>query len=605
MPGELLPRQSHGLGPSDNNKHSFIMIHFHDVNVRDREFIQRYTLPGTSQNCDLSFANIISWRFLYDTQYAIVDDYLVFRFYTGHHLAYMPPIPKPVMQADGNYGLPTADNSAGVIMKLRDDSIAMGHPFLLIGVGQEMAGELERSLPGMFNIKPERDFFDYIYLREKLISLSGKHLQSKRNHCNKFRTLYPDYEYRPLTKSLIPECLRLEEEWRQDTKGDATSEQDTELSEELRSMTRAFTLWDYLGCTGGTLFVKGRMVAFTFGCPINHNTFDVCIEKANINYEGAFAIINQEFVRHLPEEYTYINREEDLGQEGLRKAKLSYKPEVLLEKYSIMEKQPLREFEHPERIKTETEELYRATFHDSEAFTQLYFDRCYRPERNIVCQIGGHVAAALQALPYRLGSGSIEALSAYIYAVSVEESYRRQHVGSSLMQQAHHTLYSQGYIFAVLIPAEPWLFDWYAGMGYTQIIRSIAPPAGAEEMDFAAFDDWQRSQGCFLRQNEQSFLTAREDLRTEGPSAPAPGMLRVINGKKALELYAQRHPDFEGNLRVYNDKDIAANNIYFRIAAGRVERTDRPLPEARALTINELSVFILHDEKPTMTLMMN
>ena len=373
MPSELLPRQSHGLGPSDNNKHSFIMIHFHDVNVRDREFIQRYTLPGTSQNCDLSFANIISWRFLYDTQYAIVDDYLVFRFYTGHHLAYMPPIPKPVMQADGNYGLPTADNSAGVIMKLRDDSIAMGHPFLLIGVGQEMAGELERSLPGMFNIKPERDFFDYIYLREKLISLSGKHLQSKRNHCNKFRTLYPDYEYRPLTKSLIPECLRLEEEWRQDTKGDATSEQDTELSEELRSMTRAFTLWDYLGCTGGTLFVKGRMVAFTFGCPINHNTFDVCIEKANINYEGAFAIINQEFVRHLPEEYTYINREEDLGQEGLRKAKLSYKPEVLLEKYSIMEKQPLREFEHPERIKTETEELYRATFTTPEAFSPTLF----------------------------------------------------------------------------------------------------------------------------------------------------------------------------------------------------------------------------------------
>ena len=84
--------------------------------------------------------------------------------------------------------------------------------------------------------------------------------------------------------------------------------------------------------------MDGKLVAFTYGCPINSDTFDVCVEKADVDYEGAFSIINQEFVRHLPPQYIHINREEDLGEEGLRRAKLSYKPEFLLEKYSIMER---------------------------------------------------------------------------------------------------------------------------------------------------------------------------------------------------------------------------------------------------------------------------
>lgn len=376
------------------------MIRFHDISARDRELIQRYTLNGTGRNCDLSFANLISWRFLYDTQFAIVDDYIVFRFYTGRHLAYMAPIPKPVIQSDGSYKVPEDSSCpASVIRKMRDDAIAMGHPFLLIGCSGSLTDCLEEIMPGEFTFKAERDYFDYIYLREKLASLSGKHLQGKRNHCNKFRSLYPNYEYRPLTKSLIPECLKLEEVWREQTKQDAGEEENAELSEELRAMTRAFVNWDYINCLGGCIFVDGQLVAFTFGCPINNDTFDVCVEKANISYEGSFSIINQEFARHLPEQYVYMNREEDLGAEGLRKAKLSYKPAILLEKYSIMEKNPLSLFEDVHRIKEETELLYDDTFHDPKPFQKLYFDRVFTDDRNIVCQIDDHVVGALQAIP--------------------------------------------------------------------------------------------------------------------------------------------------------------------------------------------------------------
>ena len=164
-------------------------------------------------------------------------------------------------------------------------------------------------------------------------------------------------------------------------------------------MTRAFDRWERLQLTGGTIWVDGKLVAFTFGCPINHCTFDVCVEKADTSYEGAFTIINQEFVRHLPEQYTYINREEDMGEEGLRKSKLSYKPDLLLEKYILTEKRPLADFEDQERIDKETRALWKLVFNDPEPFIELYFGRVYKSEYNYTCQIGRHVVAALQALP--------------------------------------------------------------------------------------------------------------------------------------------------------------------------------------------------------------
>ena len=136
-------------------------------------------------------------------------------------------------------------------------------------------------------------------------------------------------------------------------------------------MTRVFDLWDEIGALGGTIWVDGKLIAFTFGCPITNTVFDVCVEKADTAYEGAFSIINQEFAQHLPEQYEYMNREEDLGIEGLRYAKLSYKPDILLEKNVIMEKYPLAQEETQEEIKEETIALWRDTFHDVEPFIQL------------------------------------------------------------------------------------------------------------------------------------------------------------------------------------------------------------------------------------------
>ncbi len=581
------------------------MIRFHDVKTTDRELIQSYTLCGDRQNCDLSFANIISWRFLYNTQMAEADGFLVFRFYIGHHLAYMAPVWK------GRWDESMREPFAAIVRRMRDDAVALGHPFLMLGVCSSMVEILESVFPDTFDIRPDRDHFDYIYSREKLANLAGKKLQGKRNHCNKFRRLYPDYQYRPLTKDMIPECLAVESNWRKTTKEEGNDTE--ELSEELRSMTRVFTMWDEVGAIGGTLWVDGRLIAFTFGCPITHSVFDVCVEKADTRYEGAFSVINQELARHLPEEYKYMNREEDLGIEGLRGAKLSYKPDILLEKHVVMEKYPLAQFEDQNRIKQETRDLWRDTFHDPEEFIDLYFSRVFRPEWNVVCQFNRHTVAALQTIPHQLKYYETQALTAYISGVSVREEYRKQDIGSNLMSQAHFRLYHKGVVLAALIPAEDWLRDWYGRCGYSQRITCVAPPADVDSWDFAAYDAWQQSHPTMLLHTENGFEIIKEDFRIARSLDPnarrqshdIPAMLRIVNAEKALQLYASRHPDLKQNLRVCNDSDIPMNNIYFHIEQGHVSHTNRPLSHVRTLTINELADYIFASDPLEMTLMLN
>lgn len=291
------------------------MIPFKDVTLADRDTITSFTMKSDRRNCDLSFSNLCSWRFLYDTQFAVVDNFLVFKFWAGEQLAYMMPVG-------------TGDLKA-VLWELIEDARKENQHFCMLGVCSNMRADLEAILPEQFTFTEDRDYADYIYLRSDLSTLKGKKFQAKRNHINRFRNTYPDYEYTPITPDRIQECLDLEAEWCKVNNCD----QQEGTGNERRALIYALHNFETLGLTGGILHVNGKIVAFTFGMPINHETFGVHVEKADTSIEGAYAMINYEFANRIPEQYIYINREEDLGIEGLRKAKLSYQPATILEKY--------------------------------------------------------------------------------------------------------------------------------------------------------------------------------------------------------------------------------------------------------------------------------
>ena len=291
------------------------MISFKDITLADKDTITSFTMKSDRRNCDLSFSNLCSWRFLYDTKFAVVDNFLVFKFWAGEQLAYMMPIG-------------TGDLKA-ILRKLIEDADKEKRFFCMLGVCSNMRVDLETTLPSQFVFTEDRDYADYIYLKSDLSTLKGKKFQSKRNHINRFRNTYPDYEYTPITPDRIQECLDLEAEWCKVNNCD----QQEGTGNERRALIYALHNFEALGLTGGILHVNSKIVAFTFGMPINHETFGVHVEKADTNIEGAYAMINYEFANRIPEQYIYINREEDLGIEGLRKAKLSYQPVTILEKY--------------------------------------------------------------------------------------------------------------------------------------------------------------------------------------------------------------------------------------------------------------------------------
>ena len=291
------------------------MIPFKDITLADKDTITSFTMKSDRRNCDLSFSNLCSWRFLYDTQFAVVDNFLVFKFWAGEQLAYMMPVG-------------TGDLKA-VLWELIEDARKENQHFCMLGVCSNMRADLEAILPEQFTFTEDRDYADYIYLRSDLSTLKGKKFQAKRNHINRFRNTYPDYEYTPITPDRIQECLDLEAEWCKVNNCD----QQEGTGNERRALIYALHNFEALGLPGGILHVNGKIVAFTFGMPINHETFGVHVEKADTSIEGAYAMINYEFANRIPEQYIYINREEDLGIEGLRKAKLSYQPATILEKY--------------------------------------------------------------------------------------------------------------------------------------------------------------------------------------------------------------------------------------------------------------------------------
>ena len=279
-------------------------MEFHSLTLSDREAMQAVTLNSGRRNCNYTFANLIGWQFLYKTEVCVLKDAVVLRFSYEGERAYM-------VCTSGNL-------TRELVSALLTDS---GVKLTIYGLEDSQASALSAF---KVQVEPLRDQYDYIYRRADLALLQGGHLQAKRNHVNRFRADNPGFEYRPLTPELFDECRRLTGIWQGEKEASDT------IDAERLVMETIFSNWDSLGMIGGSIFVNGRMVAFCYGAAVTHDTFDICVEKADRNIEGAFAIINQQFAAHLPEQYIYVNREEDMGIPGLRKAKLSYHPEIML-----------------------------------------------------------------------------------------------------------------------------------------------------------------------------------------------------------------------------------------------------------------------------------
>ena len=274
--------------------------------------------------CDTSIINLCCWQHLYKGHIAQYKGNIVLRFLHGQHHAYSLRFhPEDLKE---------------LLSVVEQDAAEHGDKLCIFGVNEDILHYYLDADPTLHASYSE-DYSDYVYARHALATLTGHKLQSKRNFLNRFRRNHPDYQYKALDESDMQACLDLDKSWI--NKGLELGHTDDEINER-KTIKYVFDHWLELDATGGTIYVDGQLVAFTYGAPINDNTFDVCVEKADTAFEGAYAAINNEFVNHLPPQYEWINREEDLGLPGLRQAKTTYQPAEKLHKYSLVKSQESR-----------------------------------------------------------------------------------------------------------------------------------------------------------------------------------------------------------------------------------------------------------------------
>ena len=294
------------------------MLPFKPVTIDDKETFQFFFDKVSYGNCDFSFSNIFNWRHYYDTTFAVEGDFLYIRFQTADDLpGYLFPI-----------GI---GNLKAAIENLKQDANERATGLRLYAITQKMFDLLDETMPGQFLYEKDRDWYEYIYSSEDLITLIGKKYQAKRNHINKFKRTY-EWEYLPITREIIPNCLVLYDRWCAENGGCNTVQS---LIAERIATHCAFQNFEKLGLVGGALRINGEILAYSYGQPLTKNTFGVHAEKCLYEIGGGFTMMNREFAEHNCAAYTYINREEDLGIDSLRQSKMMYHPVILLEKGEV------------------------------------------------------------------------------------------------------------------------------------------------------------------------------------------------------------------------------------------------------------------------------
>lgn len=409
---------------------------FQPIRITDQELFQQYQ-PQGCRICDQSFTSLFCWQDFYHTQWAVVEDRLVVscQIYGEGRRGYM------ILPDLRTERLPA------LLQLLQEDSGTV--PLTLINLSEEDLPWLQEHQPGQWGFDHNRDYDDYLYETVQFQTYKGKKLAAKRNHVNKFVKSY-DYSYEPLSEQWFEACLQLEQLW-QDAKGTSSEQQVAEQA----VIRKAFQHFDALHLLGGVLLSAGVPIAFTYGSPLNRETFDIHIEKADTSFEGGYPMMAQLFAQHLPANYRYINREEDLGLPGLRKSKESYHPIRMEEKITAVA---------IDRTMHEIVEVWTRCFGDEPAFVHSFLARYYAQDRAFLHREEGRVVGTCFLILCETELGHV----GYLYAIATLPEYRRQGIAAELVRQALDHCRDLQLTAALLIPADDTLAAYYAQFGFSQ-----------------------------------------------------------------------------------------------------------------------------------------
>ncbi|MDO5014882.1 MAG: phosphatidylglycerol lysyltransferase domain-containing protein [Clostridia bacterium] len=290
------------------------MIEYKAVTLEDKEKINKILTADPQIGSEYCFGNIYMWSEAYNAKIGFYKDFFMLKMKEDEKPYYSFPV--------GNGDLKEC------LDVLKNEGKEKNHEVSFYNVSKKNLEKLDKLVDCKFKITKNDGQGDYIYLVKDLAELKGKKYKSKRNHISYFLKNF-EYEYEEINKDNLEECYQMSLEWNKLNKANIEEYE----SKEPQAIKRAFENFDYLGLVGALIRSNNKIIAYTFGEKINDYMFCTHVEKAYADVRGAYPLINQQFAENTINNFEYVNREEDLGIEGLRKAKQSYRPVMLLEKY--------------------------------------------------------------------------------------------------------------------------------------------------------------------------------------------------------------------------------------------------------------------------------
>ena len=271
-----------------------------------------------SMSCEITPMTLLIWKNYYHQKIAFYDDMMFVSLGENSEI----------------FLLPFADDMKKAVNILKDYQRSRNRALVFLGAEGVRLDTFNELFCEEFSQTESRDDFEYLYLTEKLKNLSGKKFHSKRNHISAFSKAH-EWSYETLTPEILPEVFKMADRWTEEMK--MLTDDPKSIEVENAALKEYLPQMQKLNLRGGCIRVNGEIIAFTFGSPINSKVFDIHVEKALPEFRTAYSLINREFIANELCDFDYVNREDDMGLEGLRKAKLSYRPDILLKKYVIRE----------------------------------------------------------------------------------------------------------------------------------------------------------------------------------------------------------------------------------------------------------------------------
>ena len=300
------------------------------ITLEDRELLESFLKGFDYKTSDISYTSLFMWREINQFSWEQIGDYLCIAGSGYLDTVEGDPFMFPPLTRTGEY---EPESLRRTILEAKGRFEEQGKPFIMMLVPFHMLDILSAAMPDELGYEADRPNYDYLYDTKDLIELKGRAYHKKKNHLNYFHANY-EYEYGAMTPDMTDDAMEFIREFNE-RKGLEDPRERMLLEFEERAMRDVFLNLDTVGYLSGVIRIGGRIEALSVGGRIGTKTVIVHVEKANTEYRGLYQAINNEFCKAMASNVKRINREEDMGIPGLRKAKLSYKPVKFSEKYTV------------------------------------------------------------------------------------------------------------------------------------------------------------------------------------------------------------------------------------------------------------------------------